>query len=379
MNGTEEMIRLGREIAAANPGRYSPEWIRQTWEQYRDIWPDEEKFLSVVYGAIYCQSVYGASMREYVVFGFAHRTHEERLNYVTWHSRFAYLAHLNVARDTHLLDNKFEAYERLKPYYKREAMLLSDEGDYPQFCDFARRHKSIFVKPVNLELAEGVHRLTIDERTDLRGAFDSLLEDARSLRSEKVLRPILPQLILEEEIVPSEALAQFNRAEMSLLRVTTVVVDGRVHFFHPVFRVMCGDGVSQCGETYSIDAAIDEVSGVVTTDGMDAISDERESHPASGVRIKGFQMPDWTALREMLSQAARQFPTIRYIGWDVVHTDRGWCIIEGNPGGEFFFQLCAGHGLKDEFEQLIGFRFRTPPGFRWDSILKGLGEQGLKL
>jgi len=326
---------------------------------------------------------------------------------VTWHSRFAYLAHLNNARDTHLLDNKFEAYERLRPFYKREAMLLSDESDYQRFCDFVGRHKNIFVKPVNLELAEGTHRLGVvgekaeegvkvkgegEQRTDsvlhsslithhssLKETFLALLKEAREIKSEKVLRPILHQLILEEEIVPSEALAQFNRAEMSLLRVTTVVVSGEVHFFYPVFRVMCGDGKSQCGETYSMDALIDADSGEVVTGGMDAISPEQERHPVSGVRIKGFRMPDWDALKEMLAQAAREFPTIRYIGWDVVHTDRGWCIIEGNPGGEFFFQLCAGHGVKDEFEKLIGFKFRTPPGFRWDDILKGLGKQGQKL
>jgi len=374
-----EMVRCGREIAAANPERYSSAWIRAMCDQYGAIFSDEERFLSILYAAIYCQSVYGTSMREYVVFDFAHRTHEERLQYVTWHSRFAYLAHLNNARDTHLLDNKFEAYERLKPFYKREAMLLTDESDYPRFCDFVARHKRIFVKPVNLELAEGTHRLVIDGRTDLHEVFLSLVKEAREVKSEKVLRPILHQLILEEEITPSEALAQFNRAEMSLLRVTTVVVNGEVHFFYPVFRVMCGDGKAQCGETYSVDALIDAGSGEVVTGGMDAISPECECHPVSGVRIKGFQMPEWESLKEMLTQAAREFPTLRYIGWDVVHTDRGWCIIEGNPGGEFFFQLCAGHGVKDEFEKLIGFKFKTPPGFRWDAILKGLGEQGQKL
>jgi len=377
--GEAEMARLGREIAATDPTRYSSEWIQAMCDQYGSIFSTEERFLAILYAAIYCQSVYGTSMREYVVFGFAHRTHAERLQYVTWHSRFAYLAHLNVARDTYLLDNKFEAYERLKPFYKREAMLLSDETDYPRFCDFVARHKSVFVKPVNLELAEGAHRLEIDGRTDLRETFRVLQKEAREIRSETVLRPILQQLILEELIVPSEAMAQFNRSEMSVLRVPTVVVDGEVHFFYPVFRVMCGDGKSQCGETYSLNALIDVDSGVVMTGGMDAISPEQEFHPTSGVRIKGFQMPEWDALKEMLTTAARQFPTIRYIGWDVVHTDRGWCIIEGNPSGEFFFQLCVGHGVKEEFEKLIGFKFRTPPGFRWDAILKGLGEKGQKL
>jgi len=366
-----EILELGRMTAEENPERYSSAMIDRLWKKYGTCVSGREEFFEIVYSAIYCQVLYGTSIPEYVYYDFLHRTHAEKQKYVTWYSRYAYMTQLNSVKDLHFLDNKFEAYTLLKPYYKRDAMLLSDENDFPGFCDFAAKHKSIFVKPVNLELAEGVHRLEIDDDTDLRKTFLALLDEARSLSSFEIKRPILHQLILEEFIVPSKAIAQFNPSEMSLLRVTTVAVSGRIHFLYPCFRMMCGDGKTQQGEVYSIDALIDAGTGVVTTGGMSGIMEEADYHPVSGVKIKGFSMPEWEALLEMLTHAANQFPTLRYIGWDVVHTDRGWVIIEGNTNGEFFFQLCAGHGVKDEFEQLIGFKFNMPAGLRWDAVLQG--------
>lgn len=366
----DEIINLGQQIAADNPERYSDAMINRLWEKYADCFPGKDVFYANVYSAIYCQTMYGTSFPEYTYYRFAARTHEQKKQYITWYSRYAYMTFLNCVKDLHLLDNKYEAYTFLKPYYKRDAMLLSGESDYPAFCKFAAKHKSIFVKPVNLELAEGVHRLDITDGTDLYRIFQSLLAEARNLTSFEIKRPILHQLILEEVIVPSQAISQFNPTEMSLLRVTTVAVNGRIHFFYPCFRMMCGDGKTQQGEVYSMDALIDAETGIVTTGGMNGVAGETEYHPVSGVKIKGFAMPEWYALKKMLTDAANQLPSLRYIGWDVVHTDKGWLIIEGNTNGEFFFQLCLNHGVKDEFEKLIGFQFNMPPGLRWDKILQ---------
>jgi len=309
--------------------------------------------------------MYGTSFLEYGIYGFEHLSHAQKAEYVTWFSRFIYMAFLNRDRDLHWLDNKFEAYTLLKPFYKREAMLLTGEEDFDAFCAFTAKHRSVFVKPVNLELAEGVHRLTVDETTDRKAVFRALLTEAAALSCEDVTRPVDHRLILEEEIVPSQAIAAFNPKEMSVLRVTTILVKGKVHFFHPVFRLMLGDGIEKSGEMYSVDALIDAETGIVVTDGMTAIG-TTECHPVSGLKIKGFVMPQWAELKKMLEEAALKLPTLRYIGWDVAHSEKGWCIIEGNTNGELFFQMCVGHGVKREFEDLIGFH--VPYGFMLETV-----------
>jgi len=360
----KEMEILGRQIAEENPRRYPPRMIIDYWNTFREFIPDEKVLASLIYCGIYCQQIYGTSIMEYGIYGFESKSHAQKTDYVTWFNRFIYMAFLNKKRDIHLLDNKYEAYTLLKQYYKREAMLLTDENDFEAFCDFTSRHKSIFVKPVNLELAEGAHRIDIDS-SDLRETFNSLLSDAAKMNSDNITREIDHRLILEELIVPSEAISRFNRNDMSLLRVTTVMVKGKVHFFYPCFRMMCGDGSEHSGEMYSIDALVDADSGELITDGISGFG-KMERHPVSGILIKGQTMPDWIELRTMLDNAARLLPTIRYIGWDVTHTDKGWCIIEGNTDGEFFSQMCVGHGIRGEFEDLIGFH--VPFGFMLENV-----------
>jgi len=361
----EEIIEIGRLIAAENPLRYprrrQEEFLKKFWE----FLPDEGELMRLWYSAVYHQQVYGASVMDYFMFRFGQRTHEQKMEYITWYGRFVYMAFLNKDRDMHLLDNKFEAYELLRPFYKREAIMVGGWEDFETFCDFVRRHGRMFVKPVNLELAEGVHRLVVGPCDDLRAVFESLLKEAAGLGCEDVTRPVEHKLILEEELRQSEVMAQFNPREMSVLRVTTILVKGKVHFFYPVFRMMFGDGEGRKGEFYSYDALIDASSGEVVTDGIDSCG-EVECLPGTGMKIKGFVMPQWDELKSMLEEAARMLPGLRYIGWDVAHTDKGWCIIEGNTNGEFFFQMCVGHGVKREFEDLIGFHL--PFGFMLEEV-----------
>lgn len=361
----DEMMEIGRLIAAENPSRYSDRIWKAFLHKFWEFLPDEEELLKRWYRIVYHQQLYGTSIMDYYTFRFERRTHEEKMEYVTWYGRFVYMAFLNKDRDLHLLDNKFEAYNLLKPFYKREAMTVAGWEDFEAFCEFVGRHRSIFVKPVNLELAEGVHRLKIRPEDDLKVVFESLLDEAKGLDCEDVTRPVEHRLILEEEILQSKAMAQFNPQEMSVLRVTTILVKDEVHFFYPVFRMMCGDGEDKRGEMYSYEALVDVATGELVTDGVEARC-EVECHPVTGVKIKGFKLPQWEELKSMLEDAARMLPTLRYIGWDVAHTDKGWCIVEGNTNGEFFFQMCVGHGLKREFEDLIGFH--VPFGFMLEEV-----------
>jgi len=362
---SEEIKKIGYQIMAENPVRYPDRLWQEFLQKFLEFLPDEEQLRGIFSSAVYHQQIYGTSIMDYLTFRFEEKSHKEKIEYVTWFSRFVYMAFLNKDRDLHLLDNKFEAYNILKPYYKREAIVVGSWDDFEIFCEFVKRYNRVFVKPINLELAEGVHRLVIRAEDDLKVVFSALLEEADKLYCEDVTRDIEKRLIIEEELVQSKEMARFNPMEMSVLRVTTILVKGKVNFFYPCFRMMCGNGEDLKGEMYSYEALIDEKTGLVVTDGIESRC-SIEYHPVTGMKIKGFQMPEWEELRSMLEEAALKLPTLRYIGWDVAHTDRGWCIIEGNTNGEFFFQMCVGRGVKKEFEDMIGFH--TPFGFMLEEV-----------
>lgn len=359
----EEMTESGHRFLLTYPTAYPDNYIQKNMEKFGAFFEDKELLLSMLYASVYCEQMYGTSIIEFGTYHFEKKPHSERIKYITWENRFLYTAFLNKASDTHILDNKYEAYTLLKPFFKREAMLLENEKDYDLFCSFVKKNPAIFVKPNNMELAIGAHRLVYSGST-LRDTFDALCKEATEISGDVIKRKSDHRLILEEQIVPSAFMRELNPNELSLLRVTTIYVKGQVHFFYPCLRLLFGDGAERCGEDYSFVALIDADSGKVITNGKSAAGDS-DVNPVTGQKICGMVMPDWENLKDMLTCAAKRLPTIRHIGWDVTHTDKGWCIIEGNPNGEFFYQMCVEHGVKEELEDLIGFHlpydfFRNP-------------------
>ena len=59
-----------------------------------------------------------------------------------------------------------------------------------------------------------------------------------------------------------------------------------------------------------------------------------EEHPESGSRIEGVEVPGWDRVKSRIIEMAQSMPFVPYIGWDVIVTESGFKVIEGNncPG-----------------------------------------------
>lgn len=56
-----------------------------------------------------------------------------------------------------------------------------------------------------------------------------------------------------------------------------------------------------------------------------------ESHPDTGARIAGVQVPGWEEIRRVVTEGARALSFVPYIAWDVIASDTGPpTVIEGN-------------------------------------------------
>ncbi len=53
-------------------------------------------------------------------------------------------------------------------------------------------------------------------------------------------------------------------------------------------------------------------------------------HPSTGAPIAGVRLPGWRSVREGLLAAAAKTWFLPYVGWDVIVTDEGFTVIEGN-------------------------------------------------
>jgi hypothetical protein len=57
---------------------------------------------------------------------------------------------------------------------------------------------------------------------------------------------------------------------------------------------------------------------------------EFDRHPDTGVPISGVVVPEWPAVRDLALELMDAFPEVSHVGWDLVVSDRGVKIIEGN-------------------------------------------------
>ncbi len=311
---------------------------------------------------VYNYAVYGTSAEEFFSFGFNHLPDERKKTYITDKNRFAYYHLLNDYRDVHILNDKYETYEHLSDYFHREVVLI-DEFSYDVFVRFTDLHPVFFVKPTDLWFGLGIQKVDV-EGQDRKMIFEKLIKKRKRLNS--LLKKNLgddsvfsTKLVLEEIIQEHPEVAKFNPESVGGVRIPTILQpDGMVVIFYPWFRVGAGEKVVSNGGAGGIISAIDKDTGVVTTKGADEASNVFECHPKTGYVFEGFKIPQWDQAVGMVTELAKQFPTIRYVGWDLALTKNGWCVIEANPEGQFLTQIPLERGLKSELENISGLRLR---------------------
>ncbi len=355
-----EMIEIGKQIVSEKRYLYTDEALeslRYTFSVFGGDYTDDGDF---IYQYIYDHWMYGVNPEEEHTYRFKDKTHAEKSEYLTWDNRFQYYAVLNKKNDIHILDNKYEAYLKLKKYYKREAILVSDKEDLNLFRDFVKKHGRVIVKPVNLYLTIGLRWLNADEITDYSALLAELIESATEFAKIDSGSISKPAVIVEELLEDKATVPPFNCEILSPIRCTTILTKNGVEIWYPAFRTIGKMVKNEQGidyeKTETFICAIDKENGKITSGGYNYFGNVVTKHPCSGLVFEGIQLPEWDKLLEMLTEAALELSSLRYIGWDVAYSTNGWCIIEGNTNGEFFTQMVFGHGFKSEFEKLINWR-----------------------
>ena len=68
-----------------------------------------------------------------------------------------------------------------------------------------------------------------------------------------------------------------------------------------------------------------------------------DNHPDTNSPIKGIRIPNWDNLIQEIEALTNKFPYLNFVAWDVLLTNNGYCIIEGNASsGCGLFQMTEG-------------------------------------
>lgn len=141
---------------------------------------------------------------------------------------------------------------------------------------------------------------------------------------------------------------------ISTIRGFTLVRHGEApRLMGAYLRIIASDGItdnisdfSTGGFSGNVLGSTDLETGILEwaiAPNMDGVGrDPIETHPRTGHRISGFQIPMWADVRDLMVRAAACFLPLRTMGWDVAITPDGPFLIEAN---ELFQNSTIGPGV----------------------------------
>lgn len=277
---------------------------------------------------------YGFAPDEYFFYYIEGKTPEEKREYISDQERYLLTYAMNDVVDIQIFYDKFRTYEKLKPYFQREAVGIEHPEDYPVFRQFIERHPVFVRKSVAASRGHGVSRVDSTGQ-DPEALFNSLIAMGKQM--------------LEELVVQSDEMMRFNPSSVNTVRCPTFRTVRGIELAPCRFRVGQNGAFVDNAGSGGILAGVDVKTGVVNTNGRDEYCREYVTHPQSGLTFMGFQIPEWDLLVQTVTEMAETMPNMGYISWDMAHTDHGWVIIEANGAGQFIgSQIVAQRGLKKQ-------------------------------
>lgn len=286
----------------------------------------------------------GFSYPEYVSFQFAGKTIAEKHEFISDRERMKVIKTINDEKKFDLLDDKFCTYNILKKYYGRKMLRVTSNDDYRRFRMFCFGKKTIVVKPFFDSMGRGIKPVSLKTGKTRREIF-------------KELRKEYKYFIAEDLIVAHEDIKRLNPDSVNTVRVITYF-DGEKPIIHNTFmKVGKAGSFVDNGGAGGILISIDPETGTLTTSGCDENGVRYETHPDTGVKFEGYQLPNWESLRKLSLKLSNKIPGLSYIGWDMTCTKNGkWIVVEGNGKTQFFGQQCTtGVGVRKNFLETVHY------------------------
>ena len=293
----------------------------------------------VIRDMIYCLHRFGFSFDEYFSLELYNKNADGRDKFISDKMRYDYYCLMNTQEGIKLLRDKGKTYDILRDSFGRECVAIYSKNDIIKFESFVNAHKKFVYKPIALDCGKGIK-----------------IYEGQNITNELLFEEMISSgaFILEEVIVQSKKMQSLHPQSLNTVRVPTIRCSDGVHIFLPFFRMGRGDSIVDNAGAGGIFAAVDAESGVVSSKGVTEYGKgEYIFHPDTNKQILGFQLPDWEQAIELVKSLSNRIPSMKYIGWDIAHTERGWVVVEANGSGQFVSQIADKTGHREELMELL--------------------------
>ena len=201
---------------------------------------------------------------------------------------------------------------------------------------FCNRHHQIFAKQNKGNCGIGARLFSITDDEEAKKVFDELLSSG--------------EWIIEELIRQDSVISQINASSINTVRFPSFKKNGVVKCVFPCMRFGRGGSIVDNAGQGGVFVSIDQNTGEIVTDAFDEKGNCFVSHPDSGITFRGFRIPQWEDLIDLVKRAHLALPDDQvYVAFDCALSDKGWCLVEGNWGDWILQQISLKRGLRNEF------------------------------
>ena len=272
---------------------------------------------------LYCLLRYGARPIDYERFEFHRKSGRERSRYMT------FLRYFKIARriDSHtfhdISGNKIRELEVFADFINRDWLAVDSSTDEKTIRAFVENHPKLIAKPQHGEQGKGIFRITDD------CGLERLL-------SERKVTPFL----LEEFVENADYIKAINPSSLNTIRAYTFIDrNGHVNILTVMLRAGAPGAVVDNWGAGGVGYNFDLSTGICDQPGKDKKNRCYLHHPGSNIKMIGFNIKDFDALKDYVKRLALIMPKARFVGWDIAITPNGFELIEMNcPGGHDFLQ-----------------------------------------
>lgn len=222
--------------------------------------------------------------------------------------------------------NKDIFCENFEKYLGRP-WISTAEINYDEFKNKFANERKIVYKPRSLSGRKGI-KVFESSDSNIDAVYKQLYD--------------LPAGIAEGFIAQHHEMRKLSINCVNTVRVVTIntsenlsgIEKSKLNIIYAGLRMGNGDGYVDNLHSGGMIAAVDIQTGLVTTDGVDFNNRVFIRHPDTDTVIRGFQIPYFEELKQMIDIAGKDIEG--YFGWDIAVTETGPVIVEvnTNPGAE---------------------------------------------
>ena len=293
--------------------------------------------------------IYNISILEYFQFRFFELTKLQRSQWAGTGFMYEYQLLMNPPEQRHILDDKTLFYKHYSNFFVHTVADVGDLKERPEITETLLNNPSgkLVFKQSDGKCGAQVEIKNCED-FDHSGMI-AFMENA-------------DYGLVEEFIMQHPDINRLSPSAVNTVRIITQINDeGEVDILGCRLRISVNSSVDNMAAG-NLAAPIDVNSGLISGPAVysDITKPDQEYHPVTKVPIQGFYIPFWDQALEMVKKAALLHPQNRSIGWDVVITERGPGLIEGNHDWcKLLWQLPVKKGLKNMLEDKICFTSAT--------------------